>query len=106
MLFGPKKPLFRQSGCSRAKVVVIGQKWLCSGKSGCIRARCLYLDKVVRFGQKWLYSGKFVVFGKSSCVWAKVVLFRAKVVVFEKKWLYSGKVVVMGQSGFFGKNLL
>ena len=34
-----------QSGGSRAKVVVFGQKWLYSGKSGCIRA-------------KWLYSGK------------------------------------------------
>ena len=61
---------------------------------------------MVRFGQKWLYSGKFVVIGKSSCVSAKVVLFRAKVVVFGKKWLYSGKsgciqakVVVIGQSG-------
>ena len=32
------------------KVVVFGQKWLYSGKSGCIQAR-------------WLYSGKMVVFG-------------------------------------------
>ena len=35
----------RQSGCNRAKVVVIGQ-------SGCIR------EKVVVFGQNWLYWGK------------------------------------------------
>ena len=38
-------------------MVVFGQKWLYSGKSGCIRA------KVVVYGQggynqaKWLYSG-------------------------------------------------
>ena len=33
-------------------MTVFVQKWLCSGKSGCIRA------KVVIFGQKWLFSGK------------------------------------------------
>ena len=32
-----------------------------------------------------------VVFGKSDCVGAKVV-------VFEQKWLYSGKVVVFEQN--------
>ena len=41
--------------------VVFGQKWLYSGKSGCIPA------KVVVIGQKWLYSGKEVVFGQSGC---------------------------------------
>ena len=39
-------------------MVTFGQKWLCLGKSGCIRA------KVVLFGQKWLYSDKVVVFGR------------------------------------------
>ena len=41
-------------------MVVIGQKWFYSGKSGCIRAKWLYsvksgciLAKVVVFGQKW-----------------------------------------------------
>ena len=34
-----------KSGCNRAKVVVIGQNWLYSGNSGCIRV-------------KWLQSGK------------------------------------------------
>ena len=56
-------------------MVVFGQKWLYSGKSGCIRA------KMVVFGQggciraKWLYlkkSGcvrvKEVVFGQSGCI--------------------------------------
>ena len=58
-------------------MVVVGQKLLFSGNSGCSRS-------------KWLYSGKAVVNGK--------------VVVFGQKWLYSGssgsiraKVVVFGQ---------
>ena len=55
-------------------MVVFGQEWLYSGKSGCI------LAKVVVFGQRghnrarWLYAGKVVVFGI--------------------RWLHSGKVVV------------
>ena len=40
---------FGQSGSIRAKVVVIGQKWLYSGKSGFI------LAKVVVIAQNWLY---------------------------------------------------
>ena len=36
--------VFGQSGCIRAKVVVIGQKWFYSGKKDCIQA------KVVVFG--------------------------------------------------------
>ena len=61
-------------------MVVFGQKWLYSGKSGCICA------KVVVFGQKFLYSGK------SGCIRAKwsysdkLVRFRVKVDVFEQKW--------------------
>ena len=43
-------------------MIVFGQKWLYSSKSGCIRA------KVVLFRQKLLYSGKVVVFGKSGCI--------------------------------------
>ena len=42
--------VFGQSGCIRAKMVVIKQKWLYLGKSGSIS-------------------------GKSSCIRAKVVLF-------------------------------
>ena len=63
--------VFGQGGSIWAKVVLFGQKWFYSGKSGCIRA-------------------KVVVFGQSGCT-------RAKVVVYEQKWLYSGKVVVVGQ---------
>ena len=44
------------------KVVVFGQKYLYSGKGGCIRA------KVVVFGQKLLYSCK------SCCIRAKEVV--------------------------------
>ena len=64
-------------------MIVFGQKWLYSGKIGCIRA------KVVLFGQSgfirdiWLYSGKLVYSGKSGCIQAK--------------WLYSDKMVVIGQ---------
>ena len=48
-------------------MIVFGQNWLYSGKSGCIRA-------------------KVVVFGKRGCIWAKVVVLgqkciRAKVVL-------------------------
>ena len=57
-----------------SKVVVFGQKWLYSGKSGCIRV-------------------KVVVFGQRPCI-------RAKVVVVEQKWLYSGKNgSISGKSG-------
>ena len=73
--------VFAQSGYILAKVVVVGQKWLPSGKSGCIRVRMMYLGRVVVLLQKWLYSGK------NGCTRAK--------------WLYSGKVVVFGQSGCF-----
>ena len=94
-------------------MVLIGTKWLYSGKSCCIRAN-------------WLYSGNVVVFGHGGCIWAKVIVLgqiwlylgkygciRAKVVVFGKKWLYSGKclysakVVIFGQSGcLFGQKLV
>ena len=40
--------------------------------------------KVVVFGLKLMYSGKEVVFGQSGCI-------RAKVVVFMQKWMYSSK---------------
>ena len=67
-----KLVVFRKSGCIRAtslysgKVVVLGQKWLYSGKSGCISR------KVVVSGQKWLFSVK------SGCVGVKVVVFGQK----------------------------
>ena len=48
-------------------MVVIGLKWLYSGKKRGIPA-------------KWLYSGKIFVFGKSGCI-------QEKVVVLGQKWL-------------------
>ena len=57
------------------------------GKSGCIRAKWLYLGKMVVFGQgscigqngcigeKWLHLGKVVVFGQSGCIPRRVVVF-------------------------------
>ena len=62
---------FIQSGCIRAKMVVlrsksfIWEKWLYSGKSGCIRAMWLYSEKVVVFGQHWLSLGKLVLLGQN-----------------------------------------
>ena len=53
--------VFGISGFIRAKLVVFGQKWLYSAKSGCVRA-------------------KEVVFGESGSI-------RPKVIVFEPKWL-------------------
>ena len=56
-------------------MVVFRQKWLCSGKSGCIRAEVVVLLK------KWLYSGKAecnlakaVAVGQSCCIRAKSVV--------------------------------
>ena len=44
--------MFEQKLLFSGKVVVYGQKWLYSGKSGCFRA------KVVIIGKRWLNSGK------------------------------------------------
>ena len=57
-------------------MVVFGQKWLLSGRSGCIPANWLYFGqrycfsgKVVVFGQKWLLSGKSgCIRDKSGCI--------------------------------------
>ena len=47
---------------------------------------------MVVFGEKGEFGQKFVVFGQSGCI-------RAKVIRFGQKWLFSDKVVVFGQSG-------
>ena len=85
-------------------MVVFGQKWLYSGKSGCNRAKVV----VIRLGccireSGWIRA-KVVVFGQSSCVRKEVVVFsggciRSKVVLFGQKWCYLGKVVVFWKSG-------
>ena len=40
------------------KVVVFGQKWLYSGKGGCIRAKEILFGQRCSIRVKWLYSGK------------------------------------------------
>ena len=54
--------VFGQNGFIRAKMVVFGQKWLYSGKSGSNRAKVVLLGqygyipaKMVVFGQNWFY---------------------------------------------------
>ena len=49
--------VFGQSGCIRAKLVIIGQKLFYSVKTACIRA------KVVLFGQSHCIHAKVVVIG-------------------------------------------
>ena len=46
-----KEVVFVKSGGIREKVVAFGQNWLFSGKSGCSRAKWLYLVKVFVIGQ-------------------------------------------------------
>ena len=59
-----KMAVFWQSGCARSKVVVIEQ-------SSCIRAEWFYSGKVVVFGQKWLRSGKSGCNRQNGCIRAK-----------------------------------
>ena len=56
-------------GCIRAR-------WLYSVKNGSIKA------KVVILGQKWLYSGIFVVFGQKLLYSGKTGCKRTKMVLF------------------------
>ena len=76
VVFGQKWLYSDKSGCIRAKVALFRQMWLYLGKSGCNRVKLLYSDNKVVFGKngflwaRWLYSGKIV------CTRAKVVLFR------------------------------
>ena len=67
-------------------LVVFGQKWLYSGKSGCNRAKVVVFWQSVSYLAKWLYSGNVVVIGQSGCVLAKW-LYSRKVVAFAQKWL-------------------
>ena len=54
---------------------------------------------MVVIGQKFLYSGKVVVLGQSCCILGKSCCIRAKVVEFGHKWFYTSRVVVWEQSG-------
>ena len=64
-----------QSGCIRAKVVVVGKKWLYSGIT------VVFGEKVVVFGQSSCIRAKCLYSGKSGCIWAKMVIFE-EVVLF------------------------
>ena len=75
------------------KVVVFGQKWLNSEKSGCIRANLLYLGKIGFIRAKSLYW-------QSGCIW-EYWFFWAKLFVFGQWCLYSGKVVVFVLSSLY-----
>ena len=83
--------VFGQSCCIWAKVVLIGQNWLYSGKSGSNRA------KVVLFDKKWLFLGKVVAFRQSGSSQAKVFVLQQSGCI-RAKWLYLGKVVAFGQT--------
>ena len=59
---------------------------------------------MVVFGQKWFYSDKSGCFRVSGCIRAKWD-YSGKVVVFEQMWLYLVKVFVFGQKLlYFGKS--
>ena len=50
-------------------MVVLGEKWLYLGKSGCIRAKVLVFVQSGCIRAKWLYSDK------SGCIREKKVVF-------------------------------
>ena len=88
-------------------MVVFGQKGFLFRQSGLFAKRCCIRAKVVIFGQNWLCSGKLVVFGQNGCnpvkwlFWGKRGCLRAKVAVFGQRWLYSGKLVVFGETWLY-----
>ena len=71
-----------------SQVLVLGQMWLFSGKSGCIRAKVVVFVQRGCFRTKWLYSesgcipAKVVVLGQSDCIRAN--------------WLNSGNGFALG----------
>ena len=68
-------------------MVLFGKKWLYSDKSGCIWKGCCIRAKVAVVGQEWLFSGKRVFFGQKWFYSGKSGSIRAKVVVFGQKGL-------------------
>ena len=64
--------VFGQNGCIGGKSALILAEVVVLGLCGCIQ------EKVVVFGQKWLCSIKVVVFGKGGCIRAKVALIGQK----------------------------
>ena len=56
---------FGQGGCIGTKVVVLGQRWVYSGKSSCNRENWLYSVKSCCF------CAKVVVLGQGGCILEK-----------------------------------
>ena len=65
----------RKGGCSRAEVVVFGEKVVKLRQIVVLGQKLFYSGKVVVFGKKCLYSCIVIVFGQSGCNRTKVVLF-------------------------------
>ena len=82
------------------KVVVFGQKWLYSGKGGCIRAKEILFGQRCSIRVKCCIRAKVVVFGQIGCNWA-IWLYSDRVVFFAKKLLYLSKMVIFGQKLLF-----
>ena len=100
-------------------MVVFGQKWLYSCKTGSIRAKVVVLGNMVVIVQTRLVSEKSDCIWESVGIWAIVLVLGqsgcigAKVVVFGQKRLYSGKsgcirakVVVFGKDGCIGAKVV
>ena len=93
--------VFVQSSSVRAKVVVLGQKLLYSGKNGVIWAKLEVFQQGGCFMEsdcfraKLLFLGKVVVIGQSGCI-STQWLYSGKSGRIRSKWLYSFKVVVFG----------
>ena len=58
---------------------MFGQRWLYSGKNGCIRAKWLFTEK------SGCILAKVVIFEQSGCIRETVVVFVHKVDVFGQK---------------------
>ena len=91
------------------KVVVFGQKLLCSGKSGCVWANVVVFVQGDCIWAKWFCSCKVGIFGQVGCIREKVVVIGQNLVVFGQKRMYSdksgcnwAKVVVFGKMRIFG----
>ena len=82
--------VYWQSGCVCAKVVVFGQS-SCIRQGGCIWAKLFYSGKVVVLGQKWLYSVKSGCIRAKVVVLGQTWLYSGKIGCNLVKWMYSGK---------------
>ena len=72
-------------------MVVIGQKWLYSYKSGYIRVKVFVFGQGSRSRESSCIRAKLVVIGQREFFREKVVLFRQQCFLFGQKLLYSGK---------------